>query len=427
MRADFATALTNLGSLVDGKTGIINSVEVVSISETDPQVFLAHATPSDTTPLANMEAANRGAACSVSRERAIIRACGESVERYCSAFLPIDEFRLASENELASGGDRFICFRDLYPYLPDQYQQADFPYRNVDPDCRIRWVTGKCAVTSQAVWVPASCVYVPYLFDVSVEPFTHMPISTGLAAGPTLQACVDKGICEILERDALMLAWYNRSPAPRILPESCRGFSPLIDDMLAWAHGRCHWFINYLTRDVDVPVISAALIDERSPPLTSFGISSDPDPVRALTLALEEAALTRLLLNRSQELIESPTYVHERYRTLRDHMLAHASSDRLRAGLRFLTDEGPVKNFGELVQHAEEVSVKSLARILNKAGFEVIWVDVTTADVADLNIRVARTLIPGMQPLDNDHDHRYLGGKRLTAIPELNPDPHPFP
>ena len=143
---------------------------------------------------------------------------------------------------------------------------------------------------------------------------------------------------EILERDALMIVWHNELPMPRLDPESLLGRSPLIDDLLAAGlRGSAGWFLNVLTLDVDVTIISAALIGGGSPPLTSFGISADPNPERALLLALEEAMLTRILVNRMDEAQEEREFEHAEVQTLHDHLVAHATSSRLRERLGFLT------------------------------------------------------------------------------------------
>jgi ribosomal protein S12 methylthiotransferase accessory factor len=434
MDAD-ADALAAFAPLVDRRTGLIRSVDVLKIDVRDPEVYMASAEPCDTVALTSIAAANRGAACSTTPARAIVRACGESIERYCSAFFDPMALRLASEDELRAHGDRFVSVHDVYPFADWQYASEGFPYARVDGQ-RLRWVPGTSAVTGEEVWLPASCVYVPYLFDAAVEPFTHMPISTGLAAGPTLDACIEKGILEILERDALMLVWYARTEAPRIDVDSCRGRDAAIDQLLeAQRPGGPTWHLSLLTLDVDVPVIGATLIDPGRRPLTSFGISADRDPERAVLLALEEAALTRVLLHRSEEL-RDPEYVQTRYDTLRGHLLAHASSAPLRERLRFMTDDGPLITLDELVAR-EATKTTTVEERIRAHGDEPIWVDVTTEDVADFALRVARTVIAGMQPLDNDHRYRFLGGRRLLEVPaqrgyplaldELNPDPHPFP
>lgn len=425
-------AIARLRGLVDPKTGVVGEVRLLSLTERDPVVFMAHAAPASTVPITGLEAANRGAACSAVPERAVIRAVGESVERYCSAIFDVEELRLASMEELGSGGERYVAPGDVYPFTAAQYDEPGFPYRSM-AGRRLRWVPGRPVGGDELVWLPAGCVYVPYLFDAAVEPFTHMPISTGLAAGPDRDGCIAKGLLEILERDALMIVWYARLRTPRIDPASCRGISRQIDALLRAPRGeRSRWCLNVLTLDVDVPVISASLIDDADPPLTSFGISADPDPERALLLALEEALLTRVLVNRSD--LPSAGVPESSIRTLRDHLVAHASSAALRERMRFLTDEGPVVGFREW---AARLPGTSPVAALAAAGYESFWTDVTTPDVAEHGLWTTRAIVPGMQPLDNDHRHRFLGGRRLLDVParmgrpltldDLNPDPHPFP
>jgi ribosomal protein S12 methylthiotransferase accessory factor len=71
---------------------------------------------------------------------------------------------------------------------------------------------------------------------------------------------------------------------------------------------------------------------------------------------------------------------------------------------------------------------------LKKLGLNIYYKDVTTSDIESYGFKVARTIIPGMQPLDNDHRYRFLGGQRRKNIKnkyakssKLNNDPHPFP
>jgi ribosomal protein S12 methylthiotransferase accessory factor len=434
-----AESLADFSALVDSKTGIIRTVSLMRLHEDDPPVFLAHAEPSDTVPITGMHAANRGAACSVSSDRALVRACGESIERYASAIYDPRTLRLASYAELAAGDERFVRVHDIYPFGDADFDAPGFPYQRVLDDTPIRWVRGRALADDGPVWLPASCVYVPYLFDRAVEPWTHMPISTGLAAGRDIAGCIDKGIYEIIERDALMISWLAEITVPRIDVDSCMGYADDVDRLLRCApQTGGEWFLSHLTLDIDVPVIGAALIDPGDPPRTSFGISANDDPVHALRLALEEAALTRTLVNRSTEILEGPGEDEDEdedeggIETLRGHLMAHATSARLRERLRFMTDDGPKRDFESLFAERS-----TLGERLASAGLEAFWVDVTTTDLRACGFRVTRTIIPTMQPLDNDHRFRYLGGKRLRSVPErmgvqigergFNPDPHPFP
>jgi len=434
---DYAEALAEFSALTDDRTGIIGRVDLIKLSESDPVAYVAHAAPCDTTPLVGLPASNLGAAASASAERAVLRACGESVERYCSAFFDIGSLLEASDAELEASGRMYIPTERLYPFAAWQYEQPGFPFQST-AGRTVRWIEGTSAISGEQALIPASCVYVPYLFDHTVEPFTHMPISTGLAAGRDVDMCIAKGMLEILERDALMIVWHCELEMPRLDPESCLGRSPLIDDLLAAGlQGSAGWFLNVLTLDVDVTIISAALIDPGSPPLTSFGISADPDPDRALLLALEEAILTRILVNRMEEAREERECDPATVQTLHDHLVAHATSSRLRERLGFLTG-APEISFGELLARAEAGRARSMEERVAAAGLDAFWVDVTTEDVAEFGFHVIRTVMPGLQALDNDHRYPYVGGSRRVTVPRalglgtpteatVNPDPHPFP
>ena len=437
MNLDKEDTLSRFAVLVDQKVGLIRSVDIVKVSETDPLVYLAYAEPCDTETLAGIVASNKGAACAVDVSDAVIRACGECIERYCSAFFDLDSLLYTSEQELRNSGLRALNGHYFFPFAQWQYALPHFPYEAPAPDRPVRWVRATSLSTGSDAYVPASCVFVPYRFGADGEPFTHMPISTGLAAGQSVNYCVDKGLCEIVERDALMLVWRARMSVPRVDPDSCLGISENIDRLLSCtARTDTTWFINLLTMDVDLPVLSAALIDDGYLPSTSFGIAAHPDPVQALQSAMEEAVLTRMLVNRSADARQPNGMDLGPVRTLRDHLIAHATSQDLRNRMRFLTDQGPRIPFSDL-RNATDVS-RSVASRIGEQDLEALTVEVTTPDVADCGFMVVRSLIPGMQPLDNDHAYRYEGGQRLLAVPrrlgyqvgligDLNTDPHPFP
>jgi len=436
LRTELAPSLAAFAGLVDEGYGIIRRVSLLRPAPGAPEIFVAYAEPSSTLPLIGVEAANRGAAASASAQRAVVRACGESVERYCSAFFDREAMPLLPAAELAAGNATVIKVSDLYPFTPAQYEEPGFPFDPADGRAQ-RWVK----ITNTAGgsgWIPASCVYVPYLFDRDEEPFTHMPISTGLAAGRTREDCIRKGILEILERDALMTRWHLRVPAPRIAVDSCRGFDPLLDASLRAGEGvgetgTARWHLNLITVDVEVPIITAALIDDAGTPMTSVGVSADPDPVRALLLAVEEALLTRVLLGRASELLGDLAPIPAT--TLRGHMLAHARDPVLRAALGSLIDHPDLLTLDDLLTRF--VQQPALDGLLAESGLTAWWRELTTADVRAAGLAVVRTIIPGLQPLDNDHRFRYLGGSRLVRaarvlgvdgrLPELNPHPHPFP
>jgi hypothetical protein len=99
-----------------------------------------------------------------------------------------------------------------------------------------------------------------------------------------------------------------------------------------------------------------------------------------------------------------------------------------------------------LVPYLVLVMVLSMARestgevdsLVEVAG-DVLYLDTTPDDVADLGVRVAKAIVPGFQPIHFGAREARLGGPRLRELPwrlglrdraatlaELNHAPHPM-
>jgi len=125
------------------------------------------------------------------------------------------------------------------------------------------------------------------------------------------------------------------------------------------------------------------------------------------------------------------------------HGIAHALSPELRQSVEFLKGSGVALSISDIPGASGQSMAENVSCLLDQVGgrgFDVIHVDLTTPDVDEVGFKVARVVIPGFQPLDIDHRHKYLGGKRLYKVPVemglrsesvetegLNPFPHPFP
>src|SRR5262249_7257498 len=111
--------------------------------------------------------------------------------------------------------------------------------------------------------------------------------------------------------------------------------------------------------------------------------------------------------------------------------------------VEFLTDETREAVSDSWESAASGNAADDLARVVETFAeqcIDVIAVDITTLDVAECGLHVARAVIPALQPLDADYLHRFLGGTRLyevpfrmrytkspTTIESMNPYPHPYP
>ena len=105
---------------------------------------------------------------------------------------------------------------DCVLYSDEQYARAGLRLPAAGRRrARVTWIDGVELPGGEPVALPASLVYLAFP-PPRPEDFFAPATSNGLAAGPTSSAAVLGGLCELIERDALMITWMNRLPATEI-------------------------------------------------------------------------------------------------------------------------------------------------------------------------------------------------------------------
>jgi ribosomal protein S12 methylthiotransferase accessory factor len=406
----------------------------------DPAVYWAQSRPADLGPLAGRPALNEGNATSVDPDRAIMKAVGESVERYCSAFYDDGAFVFGSFEEIPGEALRP---EDFALFSTRQYDQPGFPFTPFTRRTPVRWTSGYSLVHDRAKWVPASWVYIPYRWAPDERPLKDL-ISTGLACGPTYANALLKALSEIVERDAYTITWKNRLPRPHIDLES-------VDDPLIRRFVRVLQKLAirtcavYLTLDIPIPVFLLLMTRSEGPPWTVVASGADLSPRHALLLALEEACLAFIGIGRyiAADPNYQPAADYSDVTTLPQHGLAHALDPRLRSSIDFLMQPTEVVRLDELRDVASGnplVDLRTALKEIRPFVADVVGVDITTPDVDEVGFKVVRVIVPDLQPMDINHRFPHHGGRRLYEVPwklglvatpraesELNTQPHPFP
>jgi ribosomal protein S12 methylthiotransferase accessory factor len=126
-----------------------------------------------------------------------------------------------------------------------------------DESQKVGWVAASVFGDSQTKLVPAGSCFLGYPRAMS-EGFP-IPDSSGLAAGDTLDEAIERGLLELIERDAVAIWWYGRIRRPPLLISED---PPLVRKFAAWAgeNGRRFWLLD-LTNDLGVPVAVAVSCD----------------------------------------------------------------------------------------------------------------------------------------------------------------------
>jgi ribosomal protein S12 methylthiotransferase accessory factor len=132
----------------------------------------------------------------------------------------------------------------------------------------------------------------------------------------------------------------------------------------------------------------------------------------------------------------------DRVETFDEHMLFYARPEQ--AELASFLDASDERRTTAAVPPLEgstpRAQINAVCERLVRHGVSAFAVDVTSPDVAELGVSVARVVAPELCALDVSHRARFLGGARLytaaraaglaprdLALADLNTLPHPFP
>jgi ribosomal protein S12 methylthiotransferase accessory factor len=294
----------------------------------------------------------------------------------------------------------------------------------LDETADIRW-TPVWSLTGQRRLLPTAMLY----YNMPGQPDRRFcwADSNGAAAGQTMADAVLRGMYELIERDAVALWWYNKTRQPGLdLPAFGDRW---INDMRA-RYASLHrqvWALD-LTADLGVPVVAAlsARTDKPAEDIT-FGFGANLDPRIALRRAVTE--LNQVLPSVASAGADGSGY------GCTDPWALRWWRTGSRATQRYLTpDPGKAlrtpADYG-LVPAREPIGdVAAINAALGAEGMQALVLDQTRPDV---DLRVAKVIVPGLRP----HWARFGEGRlgevpvrlgRLpspTAYESLNPVPLP--
>lgn len=336
--------------------------------------------------------------------------------------------------------------RRLGMHPRESYRQPGFPFVPFDPDVRSRWVWGYSFGRSGPALVPEKTAYYGIPTTAS-DPGWFYECSSGCALGSSLTEAIFHGLLEVAERDAFLLRWYGRIPAPRVDLASFRDVRTRIAAELIRQRQGYDVGIHSLMVEQRIPVLMALARDrlrDDSRPRLACATAAHPDPATAALKALREVSAAIESLSRryvpavAAAMVKDPALVQE----MDDHSMVYGHPDA-EARLEFL-DEDTVIGAPEIAAKAAWPRHADLTDDLTELvgryladGLEVIAVETTSAELEGAGLASAKVLVPGTVPMTFGHRFRRTAGlPRLTTVAgllgysaaePLNPYPHPFP
>jgi ribosomal protein S12 methylthiotransferase accessory factor len=364
-------------------------------------------------------------------------AIGEAVERYCANHW---DPRRTFAAPAAEVGMPAISPSDCVLYSEAQYARAGWDHPSWDPATPISWIAGTRLDDGEPVALPASLVYLSS--PGRLEDYFTPATSNGLAAGPTREAAALSGLCEVMERDALMIAWMNRLPAVELELDASAGIAGALRRHYSRLGVELRAFL--LATDLPASVVMAVTFEDRpGRPANVVGMGCHPSPRTALTKAIFELCQARPAeaTRYREDPPEGRLNRYEDVRTLDDHSAFAAQRDR-RDEFAFMWAGGARASVGDLDDRSQADEAADLvwcSTSLREMGHPAAGVDLTTPDVEPCGYRVVRVVAAGLQPIHFGHGEERLGGTRLFELPavlgladgprtvaDLNPCPHPM-
>lgn len=309
------------------------------------------------------------------------------------------------------------------PYFIDTFEGASSRGAAVDPaslllseayspEHLVEWMTGWDLLRNEEVAVPANAAFHPYNAPGRAAKLFRSN-TNGLAAGNIPEEAILHGLLEVIERDALSIAEYNRSPGKEIIltPEDGENYELLrrfqdneVDVKL--------WLLPHDTR-VTTVVATTDDIRLRDAALLVMGAGSHLKPEIAVKRALTEAAQSRVV------------QIHgAREDTDRENFVRQIGYERIRRMNRYWYDEGEkvvMSDIEDLSGSSPAENIGTILEQLRSIADRAIIVDLSRESVP---IPVIRAVIPAFEVYTLDRERmgsRLKAGKKKKLSPEERP------
>ncbi len=374
---------------------------------------------------------------------ATLAAIGETVERYSAVYWPAEHVVCTTWQELVARGEHALPPEHLRLFTDSQYADPAFDFVPFTRHTPVDWVPGLDLRTGATTWLPATLVFLSGHHQAVGERLANST-SNGLAAGCTWDEALSSGLLELVERDGFSTVWHNRLSMPLVDPDSDPDVREFFDRHVRPA-------------GLDVSLVDLSPFCDVSSVLTvvrnrandtaplAVGGAAAGTPQRAIVKSVVEAFQTRVWMRAEQragDLLPPDTDFAEHVHRFDDHVRLYAGPG-LEHATEFLDASPTWRSVAEL-PHLPDGRPRALTRAvldrLARQRVDVYLADVTSPDIYEAGLVVARVFAPALVPLDSSYRARFIGVERLRQRPvdlglldrplredELNPFPHPYP
>jgi ribosomal protein S12 methylthiotransferase accessory factor len=420
----------SLAKAVSPHIGLVKEIHETTVEPGLPRLVNVAASPANTKPITGAQVNTRPGSCHFTRSQAWCAAVGETIERFSAAYAPSNEITVGTAWDIGPAAVNPDVLR-LYRTDPP----PGSGYHNPGWKSKFGWCYGTALADGAPRALPAQLVYLGYHLAPG-EPRLGMLTSSGLCCERSLPAAVLGGLLEQIERDAILSTWrlkiglpkldWRTDPAFARIEKLMRGVRPELELMDASAF-------------LGVPVVMSVIRDQHAthPVGIVVGASAGLNVTDAAESAFREGFQTLLmasLISRGQDGGADEIF---------DDHVARFVPVEAAGSAAFLTGSTEVVHSSSVQSFDSDCPLDALKAVTNqlaKRDIEAIGFDLTTDEVAALDLHVARVVCPQLVWLDVDFDRPFDGRPRLDAVARafglpldrdgraiFNYEPHPLP
>ena len=376
------------------------------------------------------------------KEEALLKSVMETIERWY-IFYPERKLVSSSYSKINKKSD-VINPSFFTPFSSNQLEMSDYNHFIIDDFDIFKWTYVKELITGKSYKIPAQLIYL----GINERSLIRLSDSTGAAAAFSLEQALYYSICELVERDAIAIAYHNRLQLPSIRINTIP--YKHIHNLLQYLHQYLFDIKIYdATLDINIPVYISVLIDKtNNTPVISVGSKCNINRYKALYGSILES-------------IQSLTMRRDHFNLKKllgntDYMRSVSFSDEIIMRMNYWSKKNSSKNINFWLNNSETISYNNygfntddlsytdklnyVLKELQRNNIQKIYYKELGSNILNrYGITAIKVLIPELTQFSLVHNVHYFGSKRIFTVPvkekylnvpmnesNLNTFPHPF-
>ncbi|MEI7425927.1 MAG: YcaO-like family protein [Candidatus Moraniibacteriota bacterium] len=390
-----------------------------------------------------------GGADFISEKRALYKSLGEEVERY---FWGRTDYFFRGKIKKASYLEVKENALDIFSLTGfSAEQRKEFEILQFDEKTNFEWILVNSFTNQKQAFCPVQLLSVFYARNHAKTPqspkkeeaMLRWRISTGVAAGQSLEHALLGGILELIERDAFMITYLNMIAPPQYDHESLSEDEDVAKILAKFRQYNLEVGLFNLPSDFSIFITMAVIIDRSGAgPAVIVASSADFNLKNSILDALSECLAVRVSVRIRWDKNKKVKRIDQEGR------LIYWANEDNRSKLDFLfqgeteeVDWNEHRNFfssdqSEKTKEDCQKELDILKKEFSEKKYKLLWKKISSPEVEKLGFYVVSTVSPDLQPLHLEEEIPYWSGKRLSEVPrklgyqsaeKINQVPNPFP